>query len=754
MSFKGKSKDKSRKGKSVKHNPFIEELDSEMHIKNRSSKSARSKKERPDKKDAKSARSKKASSDPTESEDAEDDNDDGLGPTVLVRYNPKGNPTLSDFTNLSASPGFGTAMGFHPTVYLSSTDALPKLKMKTARDWWERASVAQQCDNVFGGFVPGTICYICGFPIARLPECEHILSVFKASMFLHLYRNDFKIGPDGIIYDSKNEPLNKILVDRLMFELLLEYKWAHRCCNQIKSDIDFVRFDGNSFIFDENNANEILEGIANALTRIKRDICSDVDLKRVFNDTLFREKKANKELIIAEWIEKRKRILSTPPNFNNPSSVESYVIQNEGAVGAILSYLNGGVTLDRRWFETANSLLRTNTSVRNYLMAMFGTSLQKIRFGPSLADPHMEQGLFMLQLLSRAILAADQETVSRVNSALSGVAYIPPPTATPEKETYTLAMTSTELATLLEDAFRYDWGRMPRGNINQQFEIILEYSSKGFAADFNPGGKVRKEDQRLYNTILPRIIELIKTYGGVFSSVFVMVRIMFADAGEFIDNHTLSNIARYSLILVITLHYYLKVDSFSDGGEGTFKSVVLGKLDEIINVTYVKITQEFKNLKAEPDILMFLNILKRVINENLLGVYIYKTNQFLQVNLDETNEDIDLRLGDYFERFPEELEQYFLENGDSSNLYGDVGNMFEGQQKDVQEALMFSSAVKSLIELRKRDRDSSIGNNSPLPSGEFEEGRPTKKMRHTKKGKGGMNNNSKRLYNKTRRIIK
>ena len=628
------------------------------------------------------------------------DNDDGLGETVLIRYTPQRDLTLPDFTKLSASHGFGTVMGYHPTVFLSANNVLPKLKAKTARDWWERASVAQQCDNTIGPFIKGTKCYICGFPIKQLPECEHILSVFKASMFLHLYRNDFKIGQDGVVNDSTGKPLDKRTVDRIMFELLLEYKWAHRCCNQVKSDIDFVKFNGREFVFNDENATEILEGIARAMTSIKRDICNDKDLKDNFSSL------KGKERQITEWIEERKRILSTPPNFNNPSSVSSYMVDNNGAVGAIISYLNGGVTLNRDWVIKADSSLRTKTSTRNYLLAMFQPGENQIRFGRSLTDPHIEQGLMVLQIISRAILAADMEAVNRVNSILGGVEYVPTPFPIPEKEVYTIATTLSEFATLLEDSFKFDWGKSYNSRqIYTYFENVLEYDSKKFANDFNPGRNIPKENQHYYKTVLS-IVKVIPKYGGIFSIMFAMMNKVL----EF-DKSVASTFARLGLILMLLLHYYNRVITISKlnpeldplyrtNPAGSFTSALLIKLDRDIQMTYRNIYEEFKNVHDDPDksIILFLNIIKRIIEPGLLESFIVKTEEIALIDLNKpiANNDTDK----YFKQLPNALDEYFVENAESSRVYNDFEMDYVGEPEDVREAKRFAFGVHGLLGLK------------------------------------------------------
>ena len=138
---------------------------------------------------------------------------------------------------------------------------------KQARKFWEPSSPTTQCNNVFitGPFKNGTICYICGMEInkvaaaanesntddsddsddidengkdGRNPECEHILPIGLAIIYLGLYSTSFK----------EREWYNKDI-------LKYEYAWAHRTCNQIKSDESFITVDKDNTAFDVNNIN-------------------------------------------------------------------------------------------------------------------------------------------------------------------------------------------------------------------------------------------------------------------------------------------------------------------------------------------------------------------------------------------------------------------------------------------------------------------------------------------------------------------
>jgi len=79
-------------------------------------------------------------------------------------------------------------------------------------------------------------CYLCGrriLPTASgqsTMECEHVLAILAALSNLWLVQE----GKRGTY-----KPPDEILA-LLGF---LEYEWSHRCCNQIKSNYDFIKFD-------------------------------------------------------------------------------------------------------------------------------------------------------------------------------------------------------------------------------------------------------------------------------------------------------------------------------------------------------------------------------------------------------------------------------------------------------------------------------------------------------------------------------
>jgi hypothetical protein len=102
----------------------------------------------------------------------------------------------------------------------------------------EEESVQAQCDAILGPAFPGTLCWLCGFPIQglreRVPEtyiysvyldspvCEHVLPVRLAKIITGLY-NPYALGPV-----ENTEILHSV------------YEYAHHLCNMAKSDEYFI----------------------------------------------------------------------------------------------------------------------------------------------------------------------------------------------------------------------------------------------------------------------------------------------------------------------------------------------------------------------------------------------------------------------------------------------------------------------------------------------------------------------------------
>jgi len=323
---------------------------------------------------------------------------------------------------------FQALFGFHPDVNLFMSGVT--IYKTAARQWLERAGAQQQCNNVIGGFKNGTICYICGLPIqSGNEECEHVLAVFKAAMYLHLYRDDYKpiFNPSGKIteiLDSAGRPLDTASKNTIKRELELEYRWAHRCCNQVKSDRDFIKYDGDTFSFDFKESTQMLKDIVANITK-KSDICKDPVLQKHFRDLKLDTKEK-----MTKWIAKKLEVLQ---GIDRSGVIPDYAV---GAVSDIIDYLNG--------------------KHRNQ------------GFGQLTANEN--KGAFMLTSLAKVIAAADTSEVLEVWRYQQG---LPPPIQeAPIPEAIEKAEIHSNMVKVLTNLLAFDWGR----TINVQ-DIHSLYSS-------------------------------------------------------------------------------------------------------------------------------------------------------------------------------------------------------------------------------------------------------------------------------------
>jgi len=133
----------------------------------------------------------------------------------------------------------------------------------TLRSLFERSSATTQCNNTVGNQIPSSLCWICNTPIAALnqgfknkAECEHVFPVMQALCFTGLYTSG--------IYETMKDEEDKHYEnrgERYKAELLREYRWAHRICNQIKSDAHFIVIKDDNFGIDEDLIKKMLNKI-------------------------------------------------------------------------------------------------------------------------------------------------------------------------------------------------------------------------------------------------------------------------------------------------------------------------------------------------------------------------------------------------------------------------------------------------------------------------------------------------------------
>ena len=147
-----------------------------------------------------------------------------------------------------------------------------KQKVADPRGIIEGIGAQNQCGAAIGSLekIPRVKCYICGelgkLPNMKTMECEHIFCVGLAAQYFGLLR--------ATSFSEEQKNVLSIL-----------YAWAHRCCNQLKSNLSFMKFkskpNDNEFEFYETNAKELLRNIYD--NTVKYD-CRwvDVQIKKTY----------------------------------------------------------------------------------------------------------------------------------------------------------------------------------------------------------------------------------------------------------------------------------------------------------------------------------------------------------------------------------------------------------------------------------------------------------------------------------------
>ena len=314
---------------------------------------------------------------------------------------------------LEAKDGFQLVYGFSPDVYFDDqyNEVIDKAN---ARKWWERSSAVTQCGNALTDPLSygTTTCYICGIVINEEAECEHILPVYKASLYLTLYRDEY----NAIMKKSKNgEPLTPEEA-RISKEIEMEYAWSHRCCNQKKGETDFIEYiepkkagsKKGKFQLNYKSTKGILESIGYSAVSGGADgsICSILyatQLSELLKITA-QSNKADIKKKIDQWVQERIDILQ---------AIKKTSSQTEGRVTTIVNYLN------------------------NY-------------------SQQFNYGMFTLINLCNLISSADMKSVHAIWQNISGN---PPIKEIPPVSQITKAIAITELTRDFSLNCKFDWGR-------------------------------------------------------------------------------------------------------------------------------------------------------------------------------------------------------------------------------------------------------------------------------------------------------
>ena len=139
-------------------------------------------------------------------------------------------------------------------------------------DWRESKLIVtgnqEQCKRaLYGNTKPNSNphCYLCGNLFLKkhdTKECEHVLPVISA--LSHLWLTQERI-------ERYSQPEQNAL--------RLEYDWAHRCCNQIKSNYEFIHLNYKGQRYDINTP--LLQTYYNHLRDSAKYDCSLIALKNI-----------------------------------------------------------------------------------------------------------------------------------------------------------------------------------------------------------------------------------------------------------------------------------------------------------------------------------------------------------------------------------------------------------------------------------------------------------------------------------------
>jgi hypothetical protein len=185
--------------------------------------------------------------------------------------------TLGELCDMEADVGFRQIFRHAPKATFTFEGDYSDKVFKNARGWLESSNAQTQCGNVIPDWKEDDSCYICGLPFGRdpgnSPECEHILPVFQASCFLTLYKSNYGRRPTEDVYRTIRDEKEKHRIRNLWKEMDLEYAWSHRCCNQLKSDWSFLKYNNEEgvFEFDEKTCKILLDSIAKGRNLFGKD---------------------------------------------------------------------------------------------------------------------------------------------------------------------------------------------------------------------------------------------------------------------------------------------------------------------------------------------------------------------------------------------------------------------------------------------------------------------------------------------------
>lgn len=172
-------------------------------------------------------------------------------------------PKLDSTALKAVSQDFYSTLGINDPLLLSFIeDAV--ININNNKNMFTTLADTSQCTTAIGPEQFGDTCYLCGFSLLPrgprgigndtndpfYPECEHVLPYIYGALYLNLVTSKKEFD---------NLPLQLQQLSRI------EYKWSHKCCNQLKSQAPFVKYTNEfQFVADDDNIkcflDELYEG--------------------------------------------------------------------------------------------------------------------------------------------------------------------------------------------------------------------------------------------------------------------------------------------------------------------------------------------------------------------------------------------------------------------------------------------------------------------------------------------------------------
>lgn len=201
-------------------------------------------------------------------------------------------PKLDPTALKAVSQDFYSTIGINDPLLLSFIeDAVSNINNN--KNMFTTMADTAQCTTAIGPEQFGDTCYLCGFSLLPrgprgigndtkdpfYPECEHVLPYIYGALYLNLITSKKE-------FDSL--PLDVQQLSRI------EYKWSHKCCNQIKSQAPFVKYTGEfQFIEDDENIrcflDELYEGKSNWARQFQESIAIMVSDTGTVNNIKFKQ---------------------------------------------------------------------------------------------------------------------------------------------------------------------------------------------------------------------------------------------------------------------------------------------------------------------------------------------------------------------------------------------------------------------------------------------------------------------------------